>query len=35
VNAVSVAATYLTVGAAITEIPKREPPPPPGGMGEY
>ncbi|MFH1192724.1 MAG: chaperonin GroEL, partial [Candidatus Jorgensenbacteria bacterium] len=26
VNAVSVAATYLTIGAAVTEIPKKEPP---------
>lgn len=32
VNAVSVAATYLTIGAAITEIPKKEPPAA-GGMG--
>lgn len=31
-NAVSVASNYLTVGAAITEIPeKKEPPMPPGG----
>jgi chaperonin GroEL len=35
-NAVSVAATYLVVGAAVTEIPKKETPAPggmPGGMG--
>ena len=34
-NAVSVAATYLTIGAAISEIPKKEAPPAggmPGGM---
>lgn len=35
-NAISVAATYLTIGAGITEIPKKESPPMPGGMGgEY
>jgi chaperonin GroEL len=35
-NAVSVAATYLTIGAGITEIPKKENPPmPPGGGMEY
>jgi chaperonin GroEL len=37
-NAVSVAATYLTIGAGITEIPKKDPPMGggmPGGMGEY
>ncbi|MBI2592706.1 MAG: chaperonin GroEL [Candidatus Colwellbacteria bacterium] len=38
-NAVSVAANYLTVGAAITEIPKKDNPPAGGGMagmpGEY
>ncbi|MBI5732176.1 MAG: chaperonin GroEL [Candidatus Magasanikbacteria bacterium] len=35
VNAVSVAANYLTVGAAITDLPKKEEshPPMPGGMG--
>jgi len=34
-NAISVAATYLTIGAAITDIPKKEgPPQPPQGMGE-
>mgnify|MGYP001570236485 CR=1 FL=1 len=35
VNAVSVAANYLTVGAAITELPKKETGPAgmPGGMG--
>lgn len=32
-NAISVAATYLTIGAAITEIPKKEEPKMPGGMG--
>jgi chaperonin GroEL len=32
-NAISVAATYLTIGAAISEIPKKEPPPPPGMPG--
>jgi chaperonin GroEL len=33
-NAISVAATYLTIGAAITEIPKKdEPKMPGGGMG--
>jgi len=33
-NAVSVAATYLTIGAAVSEIPKRDPPAggPAGGM---
>ena len=41
VNAVSVAATYLTIGAAVTELPKKDGstgPPPMGGMpgmGEY
>ena len=38
-NAVSVAATYLTIGAAVTEIPKKEPPmggaPGMGGGMEY
>ena len=41
-NAISVAANYLTIGAAITEIPKRKEEgsagggmPPMGGMGEY
>ena len=41
-NAVSVAANYITIGAAVTEIPKKETPPMPGGgmpgmggMGEY
>lgn len=38
-NAVSVAATYLTIGAGITEIPKKDPPAGGsagmGGMGEY
>ena len=36
-NAVSVAANYLTIGAAVTEIPKKESAAPqmPGGMGEY
>lgn len=34
-NAVSVAATYLTIGAGVVEIPKKENPPMPGGMGEY
>jgi chaperonin GroEL len=37
-NAVSVAATYLTIGAGVTEIPKKEENPPagmPGGMGGY
>ena len=36
-NAVSVAANYLTIGAAITEIPKKENPPAGGmpPMGEY
>ena len=34
-NAISVAATYLTIGAAVTDIPKKEDPPqPPQGMGE-
>jgi chaperonin GroEL len=32
-NAVSVAATYLTIGAGVVEIPKKENPPMPGGMG--
>ncbi len=39
VNAVSVASNYLTVGSAITEIPKKETPEMPGGMpggmGDY
>lgn len=41
VNAVSVASTYLTIGAAITELPEKQEPsmgggmPPMGGMGEY
>ena len=34
-NAISVAATYLTIGAAVTEIPKKESPPMPGGGMEY
>lgn len=39
-NALSVASNYLVTGAAITEIPKKETPPMPGGggmpgMGEY
>ena len=35
INAVSVAANYLTVGAAITDIPeKKGPMPPVGGMGD-
>lgn len=37
-NAVSVAATYLTIGAGVTEIPKKEEPPAGGpgmGMGGY
>ena len=33
VNALSVAATYLTIGAAVTDIPKKDVPPAPGGMG--
>jgi chaperonin GroEL len=33
-NAVSVAATYLTLGVALTEIPKKEQNFPAGGMGE-
>jgi len=33
VNAISVAANYITVGAAMTEIPKREQPPMGGGGG--
>ncbi len=34
-NAVSVASTYLTIGVAITDLPKKDPPSPPmGGMGE-
>ncbi|MBI4095100.1 MAG: chaperonin GroEL [Candidatus Liptonbacteria bacterium] len=33
VNAISVAANYLTVGAAITEIPEKKSPPAGGGMG--
>ncbi|MDP3975030.1 MAG: chaperonin GroEL [Candidatus Jorgensenbacteria bacterium] len=32
-NAVSVAATYLTIGAAVSEIPKKESPPAPGMPG--
>ena len=37
VNAVSVAANYLTVGAAVTEIPEKKETPhmPAGGMDEY
>ena len=37
VNAVSVAANYLTVGAAITEIPEKKEMPamPQGGMEDY
>ncbi len=34
-NAVSVAATYLTIGAAVTEIPKKEEHPGAGGEMEY
>ena len=36
-NAVSVAANYLTIGAAVTEIPKKDAPSAPqmSGMGEY
>ena len=36
-NAVSVAATYLTIGAGVVEIPKKDLPGSgmPGGMGEY
>ncbi|MDO8430097.1 MAG: chaperonin GroEL [bacterium] len=38
-NAVSVAATYLTIGAAVVEKPEPKTPPgggmPPGGMGDY
>ena len=33
VNALSVAATYLTIGAAVTDIPKKDVSPAPGGMG--
>ncbi len=33
VNAVSVAANYLTIGAAVTELPKKESPMPNPGMG--
>ena len=32
-NAVSVAANYLTIGAAVTEIPEKKETPPAGGMG--
>ncbi len=34
-NAVSVAANYLTIGAAVTEIPEKKENPPPGGGMEY
>ena len=35
VNALSVAANYLTVGAALANLPEKKGPPPPlGGMGE-
>ncbi len=33
VNAISVASNYLTIGAAITELPKKDEPPMPGGGG--
>ncbi|MDO8470266.1 MAG: chaperonin GroEL [bacterium] len=33
ISAVSVAATYLTIGAAVTDIPKKDPPAGGGGMG--
>ena len=33
INAISVAANYLTIGAAITEIPEKKEPPAGGGMG--
>ncbi len=32
-NALSVAANYLTVGAALTKLPEKKGPPPPPGMG--
>ena len=39
INAVSVASTYLTIGAAVTEIPEKKNPSPGGGMagmqGDY
>jgi chaperonin GroEL len=36
INAVDVAATYLTIGAAVTELPKKETPPSAApAMGEY
>ena len=35
INAVSVAANYLTVGAAITEIPEKKEPPAGGGIGGH
>ena len=31
-NAISVAANYITVGAAVTDIPKKDEPPMGGGM---
>jgi chaperonin GroEL len=34
-NAISVASTYLTIGAGVTEIPKKEPPMSPGAGMEY
>jgi chaperonin GroEL len=34
VNAVSVAGTYLTIGAAVTEIPEKKNPSPGGGMSD-
>jgi len=37
-NAVSIAAMFLTMEAAVTELPKKESPMPampPGGMGDY
>ena len=33
INAISVAANYLTIGAAVTEIPEKKEPPAGGGMG--
>ena len=35
INAVSVAGNFLTVGAAITELPKKEEPAPPMPHGDY
>ncbi len=35
INAISVAANYLTIGAAITEIPEKKEPPAGGGMGGH